>query len=157
MATLERAIEIAARAHAGVRDTQGQAYILHPIRVMMGVESEQAKIVAVLHDVVEDTDITLDALRGEGFSEQVLDALSLVTHRENQSYADYVVGCRSNEIARQVKLSDLRDNANLDRLLLRPEKYDGDSSRMQRYVLSYRFLSGVLSETQYRELMIPRE
>jgi (p)ppGpp synthase/HD superfamily hydrolase len=154
VATLENAIEIAARAHAGVRDKQGQAYILHPIRVMMGVESEEAKIVAVLHDVVEDTDITLDALRVEGFSEQVLDALSLVTHGKNQSYAEYVAACRSNQIARQVKLSDLRDNANLDRLLLRPEKYDGDSSRMQRYVMSYRFLTGEMSETQYRELMV---
>ncbi len=153
MSTLESAIEIASRAHAGVRDKQGQPYILHPIRVMMGVESEEAKIVAVLHDVVEDTAVTLETLAGEGFSEQVLEALRRVTHGESQSYAQYVIGCHSNPIARQVKLSDLRDNANLDRLLLRPEKYDGDSSRMQRYVLSYRFLSGDLSETQYRELM----
>ena len=153
MSTLESAIEIASRAHAGVRDKQGQPYILHPIRVMMGVESEEAKIVAVLHDVVEDTAMTLETLRGEGFSEQVLEALSRVTHEESQSYAEYVIACHSNPIARQVKLSDLRDNANLDRLLLRPEKFDGDSSRMQRYVLAYRFLSGDMSETQYGELM----
>lgn len=153
MATLEKAIEIAACAHAGVRDKQGEAYILHPIRVMMGVESEEAKIVAVLHDVVEDTAISLETLAGEGFGEQVLEALSRVTHEESQSYAEYVIGCHSNPIARQVKVSDLRDNANLNRLLLRPEKYDGDAQRMQRYVLSYRYLVGDMTEPQYRELM----
>lgn len=72
---------------------------------------------------------------------------------ENQSYAEYVIGCRPNPIARQVKLSDLRDNANLDRLLLRPEKFAGDSARLHRYVLSYRFLVGDVTEKQYRPLM----
>jgi hypothetical protein len=65
VATIERAIEIAAKAHAGVKDKQGQPYLLHPLRVMMGVEGEEAQIVAVLHDVVEDTPISLDDIRAE--------------------------------------------------------------------------------------------
>ena len=64
-----------------------------------------------------------------------------------------MIACKQNEIARQVKLSDLRDNASLSRLLLRPDKFDGDSSRMQRYVLSYRFLTDEITEDEYRHLM----
>ena len=153
MATLEKAIEIAARSHAGTRDKQGKPYILHPLRVMMGVEGEETRIVAVLHDVVEDTHITLDDIRAEGFSEDVVEALGLVTHEDDQSYLEYVVGCRKNEIARQVKLSDLQDNSNPSRLLLRPEKFTGDIARMQRYLLSTRFLTDERDEEEYRQLM----
>lgn len=153
MATLERALEIAARAHAGVKDKQGQPYILHPIRVMMGVDSDAARIVAILHDVIEDTDFTLDDIRGEGFSEPIVEALTLVTHPDGQSYADYVIACKPNMIACEVKLSDLRDNTSLTRMLLRAEQYQRDAERMQRYALSYRFLSDELSEDEYRRLM----
>ncbi|MEM8666040.1 MAG: GTP pyrophosphokinase [Planctomycetota bacterium] len=157
VATIEKAIVIAANAHAGVQDKQGQPYILHPIRVMMGVQNAAARVVAVLHDVVEDTIVTIDDLRAEGFANEILDALELVTHSPDQTYADYVIACRSNEIARQVKLSDLRDNANLQRLLIRPDCYERDASRLQRYVLSYRFLNDEISEADYRELMMQLE
>lgn len=153
MATIEKAVEIAAKAHAGVKDKQGQPYLLHPIRVMMGVEGEPTQIVAVLHDVVEDTDITLDDIRAEGFSDEVIEALALVTHDKDQPYTDYVIACRGNEIARQVKLSDLRDNTNLSRLLIRPDKYPSDAERVQRYLLSYRFLTDEIDEGAYRGLM----
>ncbi len=83
----------------------------------------------------------------------MIDALTLVTHQKDQPYSQYVIACKQNEIARQVKLSDLRDNGNLDRLLLRPEKFDGDSARMHRYVLSYRFLTEKITEDEYRRLM----
>ena len=154
MSTIEQAIEIAAKAHAGVKDKQGEPYILHPLRVMMGVQGEAAQIVAVLHDVVEDTGVSVDDIRNQGFSANVIEALGLVTHRKDQPYSDYVVGCKGNDIARRVKLSDLRDNMNLNRLLLRPEKLDRDSARIHRYVLSYRFLTDELEEQQYRGLMI---
>ena len=157
MATLEKAIEIAARAHVGVLDKQDQPYILHPLRVMMGVEGLSAQIVAVLHDVVEDTDLTLDDVKAEGFSEEILAALALVTHRDEQSYAEYVVACQANPIARQVKLSDLRDNSSLARMLLRADRFPRDSARMLRYLLSYQFLSGELTAEQYCQLMEPYE
>ena len=153
MATIEKALEIAAKAHSGVKDKQGEPYILHPIRVMMGVQGEQARIVALLHDVVEDTTVTLDDIQADNFSEEVLAALALVTLAEGQPYSEYVIACKANDIARQVKLSDLRDNSNLNRLLLRPEKFDNDAARMRKYVLSYRFLNGEISESDYRRLM----
>ena len=153
MATIEKAIEIATKAHAGVKDKQGEPYLLHPIRVMMSVEGEAAQIVAVLHDVVEDTDVALDDIRNDGFSNEVIDALTLVTHERDQPYADYVIACRANQLARQVKLSDLRDNTSLSRLLVRPNKYKTDALRMQRYLLSYRFLTDEITEEEYRSLM----
>lgn len=153
MATLEKAVEIAARAHAGVKDKRGEPYLLHPLRVMLGVEDGDAQMVGVLHDVIEDTHVTLDDIRSEGFSESVLHALGLVTHRKDSSYADYVIACKGNPIARQVKLSDLRDNMSLTRILLRQEKFEADSKRLHRYVLSYRFLTDQISEETYRSLM----
>jgi (p)ppGpp synthase/HD superfamily hydrolase len=153
MSTFEKAVEIAARAHAGVKDKQGKAYLLHPIRVMLGVADETAQIVAILHDVVEDTSVSMDDVRAAGFSVMVTDALELVTHREDQTYAEYVIACKTNPISRQVKLSDLRDNASLERSLLRAERFDSDTARIQRYALSYQFLTDQIDEATYREMM----
>src|SRR5277367_503519 len=108
MATIEKALQIAAKAHEGQKDKEGQPYILHPLRAMMSVEGEEAQIVAVLHDVIEDTPVTADDLRQAGFSIQIITAVLCVTHQKNTSYADYVVRCKGNEIARQVKLADLK-------------------------------------------------
>ena len=157
MATLEKAIEIAAKAHAGVPDKNGQPYILHPIRVMLGVEGDAARIVAVLHDVVEDTDVTFENIAAEGFSTEVMDALKLVTHQSDETYTDYVIACQANETARQVKLSDLRDNSSLNRVLLRPDRMPKDTARVMRYLLSYKFLTGEITADQYREQMAPIE
>ena len=153
MATIEKAIQIAARAHEGQKDKDGQPYILHPLRAMMSVEGEEAQIVAVLHDVIEDTSVTADDLRQAGFSEQVVAAVLCVTHRKDEPYADYVVRCKGNEIARRVKLADLEDNSRLDRVLLRPDRFEADAARLRRYVLSYKFLTDQITEQQYRHLM----
>jgi hypothetical protein len=153
MATIEKALQIAAEAHEGQKDKEGLPYILHPLRVMSRVEGEQAQIVAVLHDVVEDTKVTLDDLRRAGFSETILEAVRCVTHRKDQPYADYVVGCKHNPIARQVKLGDLADNCRLDRTILRPQRLQPDLARIHRYVLSYKFLTDQIAEQEYRTLM----
>lgn len=153
MATLEKAIELAARAHAGQTDKQGLPYILHPLRVLMAIQSDEARIIAVLHDTLEDTQLTEDDLRREGFSEAVVSGVLAVTHRRDESYADYVVRCSRLEAARQVKLADLADNSRLERVLFRPERLKSDLARIRRYLLSYKFLSGRLGEAEYRELM----
>lgn len=153
MATLERAIEIAAKAHAGTLDKQGGPYLLHPMRVMLDVEDPAARIVAALHDVVEDTDVSIEDLRRAGFSEDVLTALKLVTHEEEMAYADYVVRCKTNPLALQVKLADLRDNSRLDRMLLRPSRLNGDIAKIQKYAFSYKYLTDEIDEGTYRELM----
>ena len=157
MSTLERAIAIAAAAHQGVVDKQGQPYVLHPLRVMLGVNDPTARIVAVLHDVVEDTAVTLDEIQAEGFSAEVVRALSLMTHDSSTSYADYVVACLDNDIARQVKLADLKDNMSLARFLLRQGTLDRDMRRVQRYLLSYQLLTHALSVEEYRRAMVTCE
>jgi hypothetical protein len=153
MATIEKALQIAAQAHESQKDKEGLPYILHSLRVMGRVEGEEAQIVAVLHDVVEDTPVTLDDLRRAGFSEAVLAAVRCVTHQKDQPYADYVVGCKGNPTARQVKLADLADNSRLDRTILRPQRLQADLARIHRYVLSHKFLTDQITEEEYRALM----
>ena len=130
MATLERAIAIAATAHAGQLDKTGACYILHPLRMMMRLEDVDAKIVAVLHDVVEDTEWTFEALAGEGFSAEVLRALDCVTKREGEDYQAFVQRSAIDPLARRVKLMDLEDNMNLLRLSQVTAK---DLERLQKY------------------------
>jgi (p)ppGpp synthase/HD superfamily hydrolase len=153
MATLERAIELAARHHAGQRDKAGLPYILHPIRLMMACGSVDAKIVAVLHDTLEDTKLSEADLRQEGFSEEVIAAVVAVTHRNDESYADYVIRASRNELAREVKLADLVDNSRPDRAILNPGTVERDMKRLRRYLLSYKFLTGQHNEAEYRALM----
>jgi guanosine-3',5'-bis(diphosphate) 3'-pyrophosphohydrolase len=153
MATLEKAIALAAGAHAGQLDKQGNSYILHPLRVMMRVQDDEARMVAVLHDTLEDTSLTEKDLREAGFSAAVIAAVQTVTRHKGQSYADYVVGCSRSEVARQVKLADLEDNARLDRMLLRASRLQDDLKRIHRYTLSYQFLTGQMSEADYRAAM----
>jgi len=130
--TLERAIAIAAEAHADQKDRAGAPYILHPIRLMIQMDSENAMMAAVLHDVVENSVWTLDDLRKEGFSNEVLNAVDSLTHRdkEGEDYWDYIQRAKSDPIAIKVKLADLEDNLNPDRLNEITEK---DEKRFDRY------------------------
>jgi hypothetical protein len=153
MATIEKAIQIAAGAHEGQKQKDGSPYILHPLRVTHVVQGENTQIVAVLHDIIEDTAVTAEDPRQAGFSERVLSALLLVTHRKDEPYADYVVRCKADDIARRVKLADLEDNSRLPRTLLRPDRLERDLARIRRYVLSDKFLTDQLSEKEYRSLM----
>ena len=128
---LERAIQIAVEAHAGATDRGGKAYILHPISVMMRCETDEEKIVAILHDVVEDTDWTFDSLREEGFTETVIEALKTVTkHSEDEDYDEFVQRSLKNEIGRKVKIADLRENLDVTRIGELTEK---DIERINKY------------------------
>jgi (p)ppGpp synthase/HD superfamily hydrolase len=153
MATIEKALQIAAKAHEGQRDKEGLPYILHPLRVMAAVTGEDAQIVAVLHDVIEDTAVTADDLRAAGFASAVVAAVERVTHRKGEPYADYVVGCKADDVARRVKLADLTDNTRLDRTILRPDRLASDLACVRRYLLSYKFLTDQITEDEYRALM----
>jgi (p)ppGpp synthase/HD superfamily hydrolase len=116
VATLERAIAIAVEAHRGQTDKAGQPYVLHPLRIMLSLDSEAERIVGVLHDVVEDSDWTFDDLRREGFSEDVIEALASVTKRDGESYDAFVARAAANPIGRAVKRADLLDNSDLGRI-----------------------------------------
>ena len=154
MASIERALQIAAGAHEGQKDKEGGPYILHPLRVMNAVEGEAEKVVAILHDVIEDTSVTAEDLRREGFGETVLAALDCVTHRKGEPYADYVVRCKGDRIGRRVKLADLEDNTRLARALMRFDRIEADTARLRKYLLAYKFLTDKLSEEQYRASMV---
>jgi len=130
MATLERAVAIAAEAHAGQRDKAGAAYLLHPLRLMTQMASEAAMIAAVLHDVVEDSAWTLERLRMEGFSEEILTAVDCLTGRDGETYEAFIERVKPNTIARQVKLADLADNMNLRRMAAITPK---DLARLEQY------------------------
>src|ERR1700721_4803699 len=117
MSTLERAIAIAAEAHAGQVDKAGAPYVLHPLRMMLNMSSIDECIVAVLHDVCEDCPgWTFDRLRSEGFPARIIEALQSVTKRDGEEYEDFVRRAAANSIGRCVKLADLSDNSDLSLL-----------------------------------------
>ena len=130
MSTLERAIAIAAEGHAGQFDKAGQPYILHPIRVMLRVSGASERIAAILHDVVEDTPVTLDQLAKEGFSREVVDAVDALTKRRGENRIDAAKRAAANPIARVVKLADNAENMDLSRISNPTQK---DYDRLEEY------------------------
>lgn len=116
MATLERAIELAARAHAGQVEETGTPYILHPIRLMTRFATVAEQIVAVLHEVVEDCGVTMEALRREGFSDEVVDAVDALTRRADEAYLDYLKRLAPSPLARRMKKADLEEHADISRI-----------------------------------------
>lgn len=128
---LEKAILLAKEAHKGQKDKGGAPYIEHPMRVMAAVRTTDEKIIAVLHDVMEDTSLTVCDLKSRlGLSDDLLYALQLLTRDPYQNYMDYIRRLAQNPLAAAVKAADLEDNMNLSRLpsitpkdLRRTEKY----------------------------------
>ena len=137
---LERAIEIAVSAHKGVFDKGGNPYILHPLRVMMSLTTNDEKIVGVLHDVVEDSDDwNFEKLKAEGFSDTVLDGLRAVTKfSEDEDYDAFIQRGLNNNIGRAVKIADIRDNLDVTRI---GELKDKDLKRLNKYKTSLDILT----------------
>ena len=130
MPTIERAIEIAANAHAGQRDKAGQPYIFHPLRVMFRVDGEHEQMAAVLHDVVEDTSVTLDNLAQEGFPSEVLRAIAALTKLPGETRLEAAARAAADPVARKVKLADNAENMDLSRI---PNPTDKDYARCREY------------------------
>ena len=137
MDALEKALEIALKAHAGQKDQSGLPYILHPLRVMQNVTGYKPKIVALLHDVVEDTSYTLQDLEASGFSGEVIEAVDCLTRRSHEDYFDYLERLAQNPIAVQVKIADLTDNLDVKRLKVITEK---DRQRLNKYLKAMKIL-----------------
>ena len=136
---LDKAILIAAQAHLGQKDKVGEPYILHPLRMMLRFRSETEMIVAVLHDVVEDSpDWDFERLRAEGFSAEIVEAVDHLTRREGESYEEFVERSGQNPLARRVKLADLEDNMDLTRLRTLS---GNDRARFARYHKAWRNLT----------------
>jgi len=126
----KKALRLCFEAHKDQVDKSGIPYVFHPFHVAEQMVDEECVIVALLHDVVEDTNYTLGDLREMGFSEAVLEALALMTHEANVPYMDYIAKLKTNPIACDVKHADLRHNSNLSRLDVITEK---DIRRIQKY------------------------
>jgi len=135
---LEKAIQCAVKAHAGQKDKAGAPYILHPLRIMMKMDNQAGMIAAMLHDVVEDSSVTLADLRAEGFSEEVIAAVDHLTRREGEAYEIFINRLRHNPLAVKVKLADLEDNMDIRRIENVTER---DIERMQKYQTARKKLS----------------
>ena len=125
---------LAAKVHDDQREKAGEPYILHPLRVMMEMETETQRIVAILHDTVEDSaDVSLDDI-AEMFSDEVRDAVDAMTRRDGEAYLDFVARAKRNPVARRVKLADVADNLSQARAASLPEHLKG------RYLAARRIL-----------------
>ena len=135
MNKLKQAINIAVEYHSGQKDRAGEPYIQHPLRMMMKMKTAEEKITAVLHDVVEDSNITIDNLRKEGFSENILKAVDALTKRKGESYKKSIERVKKYPLAVKVKIADFEDNMDIRRLNRITEN---DRKRLNRYLKYYR-------------------
>lgn len=126
----KKALNLCFEAHKEQRDKSGMPYVFHPFHLAEQMETEETTIVALLHDLVEDTDYTIEDLTNMGFGKNITDAIALMTHTDDVDYMDYVRAIKENPIAKAVKLADLQHNSDLTRLdvvdekaLQRREKY----------------------------------
>ena len=134
----ERAYEIAKKAHLGQVDKAGEDYIKHPEKVASFVKTDEEKAVAYLHDVIEDTELTLEDLNKYDFSKEVLEAVDIITKKRGEDYQSYLSSVKKNKLARAVKLADLRHNSDLTRLIKVTEK---DIKRKEKYQKAIDFLN----------------
>ncbi len=137
MPTIEDAIQLALQAHRGALQKNGQPYILHPLTLMTRFHDEAAQMVAVLHDVVEDTPITLDDLVIRGYSAEVVNAVEALTCQPDESYTAFIERISKNALATRVKLADLEHNMDIRRL---PSVTEHDLSRLEQYRQAWFFL-----------------
>ena len=135
----KKALKLCFEAHKNQADKSGLPYVFHPFHVAEQMTDEKTTIVALLHDVIEDTSYTLQDLRNLGFDEDVLGALELMTHDKNVPYMDYVAKIKGNAIAKTVKLADLSHNSDLIRL---DEINEAALNRVEKYKAAIKLLSG---------------
>ena len=125
-----KAMKLAYKAHEGQVDRSGVPYIFHPIHLAEQMETEDEICTALLHDVAEDSDCTIEDLKKEGFSADTIEALRLLTHEKSVPYMDYIAALKGNPIARKVKLADLAHNSDIGRMAIVTDK---DLKRMEKY------------------------
>lgn len=135
----KKALKLSFDAHKNQVDKSGMPYVYHPFHLAEQMNDEDTTIVALLHDVVEDTDIGFNELIGMGFSNKIIEALKLLTHDDNVPYEQYIDMIKSNDIAKAVKLADLRHNSDLSRLDIVDEKA---LKRLEKYKKSVETLLG---------------
>lgn len=138
MTLIEKSLAIALRAHAGAVDKAGRAYILHPLRLMAKMTTDSEMSAALLHDVLEDSDITAAELLSEGIPSVVVEAVLCLTKQAGENYQDFILRAKQNPIAKKVKLADIEDNINVLRLSILTEK---DLARIAKYHAAWQLLN----------------
>lgn len=134
---LSLAISLANKVHATQLDKAGQPYILHPLRLMLKFDSEDERIVAVLHDVVEDSDTTLSDLIDMGFSSAIVSAIDCLTKKTNEDYEEFIGRVSLNPLATKIKIEDIKHNLDLSRI---HQIQDKDLVRVKKYHIALKFL-----------------
>lgn len=136
---VNRALRLAYEAHQGQFDKSGVPYVFHPLHLAEQMPDEESIVAALLHDVVEDTDYSLEDLKSMGFPPKALEAVALLTHTGEEPYLRYVARIKENPIAKRVKLADLRHNSDLSRIRQVTER---DRERVEKYAAAIRLLEG---------------
>lgn len=136
--TTKMAMKLCFQAHKDQTDKSGIPYVFHPIHLAEQMKDEDTTVVALLHDVVEDTHYTIDNLAAMGFNDRILDAIQLMTHDDDVPYMDYVEKIKENPIAKAVKLADLAHNSDITRLDAIDEKA---KARVEKYARAIQLLS----------------
>ncbi|WP_455921447.1 GTP pyrophosphokinase [Pseudomonas putida] len=140
MSILDTAIALASRAHAGQTDKAGHPYILHPLRLMLRFDDLDAQVVAVLHDVIEDSEHALEDLQALGFGPQVISAIDCLTKRPREDYQTFIARVAGHPLATRVKIEDIRDNLDVSRL---QTLTDNDLERVRKYHQALAYLTGL--------------
>ncbi len=130
MNIIEKSLEIALKAYSGQCDKAGKTYILHPLRLMSKMETEEEMSVALLHDVIEDSDITAEDLLNNGIPSNIVDAVQCLTKKQGESYESFIKRVLENSLAAKIKKSDIEDNINILRLTTVNDK---DLARIAKY------------------------
>lgn len=138
---LEKAVAIAKEAHKGQKDKGGSDYILHPLRVSKRCFKYEEKIVAILHDTIEDTFVAPKYLNEQGFSQEIIDGVLSVTKKDGEDYEDFIKRAATNLIGRVVKLADLEENMDIRRLEYPLEECD--LRRLNKYLKAYKYLKSL--------------
>jgi len=138
MKLIEKSLNIALRAYTGKTDKAGREYIHHPLRVMAKMKTNLEMSVALLHDVIEDSDISAEQLLAEGIPAEVVEAVQCLSKNENEDYQDFVGRTKKNELAAKIKIADIEENIDILRL---PSLDDYDLTRVQKYHSAWQFLN----------------
>ena len=134
----KKALKLCFEAHKEQKDKSGMPYVFHPFHLAEQMQDEDTTVVALLHDIVEDTEYTIEDIAAMGFHARVVAAIALMTHAEDVPYMDYVAKIKDNPIAKAVKLADLTHNSDMTRLDVVDEKA---KARIEKYAKALRFLN----------------
>ena len=137
MNLIEKSLQIALRAYSGKTDKAGREYILHPLRVMAKMNTEIEMSAALLHDVIEDSEITAEQLLAEGIPAEVVEAVQFLSKNEGEEYQDFVIRAKKNQLAAKVKIADIEDNIDVLRL---QSLDDYDLARVKKYHSAWHLL-----------------